>query len=69
MIAGHDIGAAPKAMWGDSDYEYWHTFDADQERLLESRLRDRLASFELSEGKSRGGMVGGADQCWQVRPF
>ncbi len=58
MIAGHDIGAAPKAMWGDSDYEYRYIFDADQERLLESRLRDRLASFELSEGKPRGGVLG-----------
>jgi hypothetical protein len=46
VIAGQDIGEAPMRVFGDSDYEYWYTFDADQETLLASKLRERLADFE-----------------------
>ncbi len=46
VMAGQDIGEAPMRILGDSDYEYWYIFDADQERLLESRLREQLANIE-----------------------
>ena len=42
-IAGQDIGAAPLEVFGDSDHEYWYTFDAERERLLASHLAKRLA--------------------------
>jgi hypothetical protein len=45
VIAGQDIGEAPMRVFGDSDYEYWYIFDADQERLLSSILRERFADF------------------------
>lgn len=42
QISGHDLGAAPLELMGDSDYDYWLT--------IRSAQKDRLLQF-LQEGK------------------
>ena len=40
-ISGSDFGAAPKGVFGSSEYEYWRSVGLeDVERLFEALLRD-----------------------------
>ena len=43
VIAGQDVGAAPKAWFGDTDYEYWLTVGAPhKDRVLLELLVERF---------------------------
>ena len=63
LFSGRDIGQAPKAVFGESDYEYWLTVSAEDKdcllmALIEthysgdasviSELRDTLDSKDIS---------------------
>ncbi len=53
QISGHDLGAAPLELMGDSDYEYWLT--------IRSAQKDRLLQF-LQEGKENPVAVPSAEK-------
>ncbi len=38
-VEGQDLGAAVEQFWGDSDYEYWYSFDAENTAKLLSVIR------------------------------
>jgi hypothetical protein len=41
IVEGHDIGAAPQEIFGDSDYEYWLTVRSEEKgRVLEALLAE-----------------------------
>jgi hypothetical protein len=56
VIAGQDLGELPQKMFGDTDYEYWYTFDPKQEQLLISTLRRRLTDVGIAGGDDTTGI-------------
>ena len=44
LFSGQDIGSAPEAIFGDSDYEYWLTVPAaEKDRLLLTLIEKHYA--------------------------
>ena len=56
-ISGQDLGPSVEAFWGDSDYEYWYSFDTENTEKLLSVIhgeRDPEAAL-LREFSGEGG--------------
>lgn len=58
VISGQDLGDLPQKMFGDADYEYWYTFDSDQEQVLVSTVRRLLVDVGLAGGDDTTGIEG-----------
>lgn len=57
VLKGQDVGAAPMAMFGDSDYEYWVTVPADQKDRVLLELMVFAAPSRWGLGRSRCGVA------------
>ena len=40
-ISGQDLGPSVEAFWGDSDYEYWYSFDKENTEKLLSAIHGK----------------------------
>ncbi|MBN2004502.1 MAG: hypothetical protein JXA21_14195 [Anaerolineae bacterium] len=38
LVSGHDLGKAPEAWWGDSDYEFWVSVQAHDKGAVRQAL-------------------------------
>ena len=63
-IEGQDLGPFVKEVWGDSDYEYWYSFDAESTAaLIKAMGGEKDPQGELRRRFS------GEDGCRKLRCF
>jgi hypothetical protein len=65
-ITGQDIGRCCEEFFGDSDYEYFYTFDAENTEKLFNLLLDEPATNKLAMLKKN---FNGPDCCIKLREF
>jgi hypothetical protein len=47
-FSGQDLGSKVEEAWGDSDYEYWYSFDHENTKKLMNVLQVQETGFEQS---------------------
>ena len=52
VFAGQDLGTAPRAFHGSSDYEYWYTLNEQNEERLREALTEALRVQGTIDGSS-----------------
>jgi len=67
LISGQDLGNSVSEYFGDSDYEYWYSFDVENTKLLITRLSEQNSKFDVKELLSDN--FSGLDGCSNLRNF
>lgn len=65
-ISGNEIGRACEDLFGDSDYEYFYSFDEENTEKLFNLLLDEPATNKLAMLKKN---FNGPDCCIKLREF
>jgi len=67
LVSGQDLGNSVSEFFGDSDYEYWYSFDIENTKLLITRLLEQNPELDVKELLSDN--FSGIDGCSNLRNF
>jgi len=67
IISGQDLGGSVSEFFGDSDYEYWYSFDVENTKLLFTKLSEQTPKLDVKELLSDN--FSGLDGCSNLRNF
>ena len=67
LISGQDLGGSVSEFFGDSDYEYWYSFDVENTKLLFTKLSEQNPKLDVKELLSDN--FSGLDGCSNLRNF
>lgn len=67
LISGQDLGKHVEDHFGDSDYEYWYSFDIENTKLLITKLSEQSPELDIKELLVEN--FSGLDGCSKLRNF
>jgi len=67
LISGHDLGVSVSEFFGDSDYEYWYSFDVKNTKCLFTKLSEQNPKLDFKELLLDN--FSGLDGCSNLRNF